>query len=362
MTYEFRPANTIEAERSLLLALAGSSGSGKTYSALRIATGLVQGTDKRIKFLDTEGGRGLHYRDMFDYDYAEIKAPFSPQTYQDAVTAAEAQPDAGVIVIDSLSHEWEGEGGILEMADEEILKGGTWPDGNPKIKPPAQWKEPKRAHKKFMARLLQCRAHLIFCLRAEEKMLMENQTDPQSGRKKMVVVAAKDRPIKERWAPICEKRFMYEMTASFLMLESDPGKAVPLKLQEQHRVAFPENAHVSENSGKALADWARGNKSTTGAPSHPSPGASDKGSGDSPRSTAPRLLIQGRELKEFQTIDEWADKMIEVINAIKADNIQGFWDSNKAHMEAIFAKDDYKPHVVRIEGHMENKMERENAE
>lgn len=320
MTYEFRPARSIDAVRSLLIALAGSSGSGKTYSALRIATGLVEGTGKRIRFIDTEGGRGLHYKDQFDYDYTEIAAPFRPMTYQDAILAAEQDPQTGVIVVDSLSHEWEGEGGILEWADEILLSAGTWPDGNPKMKPPAQWKEPKQAHKRFMNRMLQCRAHLIFCLRAEEKMLMETQTDNQ-GRKKTVVVAAKDRPLHERWAPICEKRFMYEMTASFLMLDKTsggtPGVPVPLKLQEQHKGAFPDGKHISEASGHALAEWAGGGHPTAA----PSQAASTSAGPDQPRSeadsaaapgpdhdpTRPRWIFGDGQTRFYDDPDAWED-------------------------------------------------------
>lgn len=321
MTFEYRPARSIDAVRSLLIALAGSSGSGKTFSALRIATGLVEGTGKRIRFIDTEGGRGLHYRDQFDYDYAELQAPFRPQAYQDAIAAAENDPATGVIVVDSLSHEWEGEGGILEWADEILLSAGTWPDGNPKMKPPAQWKEPKQAHKRFMARMLQCRAHLIFCLRAEEKMLMETQTDEQTGRKKTVVVAAKDRPLHERWQPICEKRFMYEMTASFLMLDKTsggtPGVPVPLKLQEQHKGAFPDGKHISEASGKVLAEWAGGGHPTAGAsrPASASEGATPRSEADSAPAagpspdngpdTTPRWILGNGQEQSIDTIADW---------------------------------------------------------
>jgi hypothetical protein len=239
MSFHFRKA--AREQTSVLIALAGSSGSGKTYSALRLARGLV-GKDGKFAVIDTEAGRALHYADRFDFDHGDLKPPFRPDAYLQAIEAAESA-GYGAVVIDSMSHEYEGEGGLLEWA-EELEAGGT--------KSPANWKKPKMEHKRMVNRLLQMRCHLIFCLRAEEKMLVERING------KLQVTAAKDRPLKERWHPICEKRFMYEMTASFLLLDSAPGVGQPIKLQDQHRSAFHDGAVIDESAGEALAAWAKG--------------------------------------------------------------------------------------------------------
>ena len=268
MSYTFRPA--VRTKTSVLTAIAGTTGTGKTFSALKLATGLAGPTGK-IAFIDTEAGRALHYADQFRFDHLDLKAPFRPAAYRDAIVAAE---EAGydVIVIDSMSHEYEGEGGILEWADA-LLDGGE--------KSPGNWKEPKSQHKRMMNRLVQCRAHLIFCLRAEEKMLVEqvaqlnNDGSPKmwNGKPSMktVVTAAKDRPVQERWHPICEKRFMYEMTASFLLLPDKPGVGIPVKLQEQHRPFFPEGQRIGDDSGAGLGAWAKGGKAV--APNQHQPAA-----------------------------------------------------------------------------------------
>lgn len=269
MPYEFRPA--VRTKTSVLIALAGTTGTGKTFSALKLATGLA-GPSGRIAFIDTEAGRALHYADQFRFDHLDIKPPFRPAAYRDAIVAAE---EAGydVIVVDSMSHEYEGEGGILEWADELLGQGE---------KSPGNWKEPKSAHKRMMNRLVQCRAHLIFCLRAEEKMLLEQipetnqdgspRINSKTGKPwmKTVVTPAKDRPVEERWQPICEKRFMYEMTASFLLLPDKPGVGLPVKLQEQHRPFFPEGRRIGEESGAGLGAWAKGGKAV---PSRHQPGS-----------------------------------------------------------------------------------------
>ena len=234
MSFQFTPARREQV--SLLIALAGASGSGKTYSALRLAKGISP--SGKIAFIDTEARRGLHYADRFNFMHADMRPPFRPTRFIEAIHAAE---DAGaeVVIIDSFSHEYDGEGGIMDWADE-LEKGGT--------KSPGNWKVPKQAHKKMMNALLQCRASIIFCLRADEKIKIERDNG------KTVIV-----PL--GWMPICEKRFAFEMTASFTLTPELPGVPrfdLPHKVQEQHRAMFPEGVPIGEASGEAIAKWARG--------------------------------------------------------------------------------------------------------
>lgn len=252
MTFQFKPA--IREETSLLIGIAGASGSGKTYSALRLATGLAG--DGSIAFIDTEAGRALHYADQFKFNYGELTAPFTPDRYAEAIQAAD-KAGHKVIVIDSMSHEWEGTGGILEWADQL----------GQNMKPPKNWMKPKRSHKAMVNALLQCRAHLIFCLRAEDKIKIT-----KDDRGKMVIIQPDQIPPQDRWIPICEKRFMYEMTISMVLGVENPGVPIPVKIQQQHRFAFEQGQHVSEKTGQALAQWARGgaSKGTVTEPSEPS--------------------------------------------------------------------------------------------
>jgi len=234
MTFQFAPAKREMV--SLLIALAGASGSGKTYSALRLARGMAP--SGKIAFIDTEARRGLHYASDFEFIHADMRPPFTPARFIEGIQAAE-QSGAEVVIIDSFSHEYDGVGGIIDWADNLAANG---------VKSPGNWKEPKLAHKKLMNALLQCRASIIFCLRADEKIeiLRENG--------KTVV-----RPL--GWMPICEKRFMFEMTASFTLTPDKPGIPhfdLPHKLQQQHRAFFTDRAPISEDSGRALAEWARG--------------------------------------------------------------------------------------------------------
>jgi len=246
MTTNFRPA--VRENVGLIIGLAGSSGSGKTFTAMRLASGISGG--KPFAVIDTENRRALHYADQFKFEHAELRAPFRPATYAEAIAAADA---AGypVIVVDSMSHEWAGDGGILDWQEEEFQRMGA----REAVKM-AAWIKPKAAHKHMVTKLLQVRAHLILCMRAEEKIDMVKGDDG-----KMKIVPKVGPGGFKGWLPICEKNLPYELTASFLLTADAPGIPKPIKLQEQHRALFPLDQPITEESGRLIAQWAAGGAS-----------------------------------------------------------------------------------------------------
>jgi hypothetical protein len=251
MSFTFRPA--VRENVSLLIGLAGSSGSGKTYTAMRLAKGIAG--EKPFCVIDTEAGRAKHYADLFRFDHGDLKPPFSPAAYADAIAAADA---AGypVIIVDSTSHEHAGEGGILDMQEAEFQRMG----GREAVKM-TSWIKPKSEHRKMVSRLLQIRAHLILCFRAEEKIEMVKGPDGKMEVRKKVTATGLD-----GWVPICEKNLPYELTASFLLMASKPGVPLPIKLQEQHKSLFPLDRPITEESGARLAAWAKGGAGRVGSP------------------------------------------------------------------------------------------------
>lgn len=125
----FRPA--VKQEAKLRLAVAGPSGSGKTYTALAVGTALGD----RVAVVDTEHGSASKYADIFDFDVVNFNAPFHPNRFIEAIHNAE---DAGyeVVILDSVSHAWNGAGGLLEIVDTAAkkYKGNTymaWSEGTP---------------------------------------------------------------------------------------------------------------------------------------------------------------------------------------------------------------------------------------
>ena len=240
MSFQFRPA--LRENVSLLIGLAGASGSGKTYSAMRLAKGIAG--PKKFVVLDTEAGRAKHYADQFVFDHGDMHPPFSPLAYMAAIKAAD---DAGypVIIVDSMSHEHAGEGGLLDWHEAELerMAGQDWQKREAcKM---AAWIKPKMAHKQMVQRLLQVRAHLILCFRAEEKIKMER-------------VEGKMKIVPQGWMPITEKNLPYELTVSFMLTDEKPGYGRPIKLQEQHKAFFNPNKPIDEEAGRKLAQWASG--------------------------------------------------------------------------------------------------------
>lgn len=244
MPYQFKQAK--KEAVGLLIGLVGASGSGKTYSAMRLASGIV-GKGNRFAVIDTEARRALHYADMFDFDHCELGAPFRPDSYAEAIQAA-AKAGYKAIVVDSTSHEWAGEGGILDWQEEELHRMAGDDYRKRETCKMAAWIKPKMSHKQMVQKLLQVNSHLILCFRAEEKVKMEKDAQ---GKMQIVPIG---------WQPVCSKELPYELTVSFLLTTDKPGIPQPIKLQEQHKVMFPTGKLLSEESGRLVAEWAKGNK------------------------------------------------------------------------------------------------------
>lgn len=259
MTFTFRPG--VRANVPLLLGLAGGTGSGKTMTALLLARGIAGGDPFYV--IDTENGRALHYADDFKFEHGELHAPFRPARYADAIAAAEAA-GAKVIVVDSMSHEWTGDGGMLDWQEEEMR--------GEESRRMSSWIKPKADHRKFVTRLLQTNAHVILCFRAEPKVDMKKDAQ---GRWQVVPKASLVGL--DGWVPISEKMLPYELTASFLLMADQPGIPKPIKLQEQHRPFFPLDSPITEAAGVQLAAWAAGGAALAAPPPAPTEkaGASD---------------------------------------------------------------------------------------
>lgn len=249
MTVSFRPAKR-EAV-GLLIGLAGASGSGKSFSALRLARGLAGA--KPFAVVDTEAGRMLHYADSFQpWEHAELHAPFTPGAYAEAIKTAD---EAGypVIVVDSASHEHAGEGGLLDMFDAEFERMGS----RDTVKMSA-WIKPKSEHKRFVSRLLQVRAHVILNFRAESKVEIVKENGKTVVRPKRSLTSI------DGWIPITEKSLPFELTLSLLLTPDAPGIPKPIKLQAQHRPFMPLDQPLDERVGESLATWAAGDAAKPG--------------------------------------------------------------------------------------------------
>jgi hypothetical protein len=156
------------------------------------------------------------------------------------------------------------------------------------------------AHKRMVQQLLQVRAHLILCLRAEDKteMVKDERTGKIEFKPKQTLAGFRG------WIPICEKRVPFELTASIIVTPDKPGHPQPIKLNGQHRPFFPLDTPIGEEAGRRLAEWARGG----GAPLTASPAPVQ--SAPPATTTAPPTLSSGPPA---------GDERIGLVDAIKAE-------------------------------------------
>ena len=157
MALSFKKATKSQAR--LRLALVGPAGSGKTYTALKLAKGL----GKRIAVIDTEHGSASKYADVVDFDVLELES-FSPRTYVEAIQAAVAE-GYDVIIIDSLSHAWMGKDGALEQVDRAAKRGGGNSFG--------AWRDVTPQHNALVEAIVGCKAHVIATMRAKTEYAQE---------------------------------------------------------------------------------------------------------------------------------------------------------------------------------------------
>ncbi len=226
MSFEIRKAQRQGAR--LLIQLSGVSGSGKTYTALQIAYGLAGNDADKVVLIDTENRRGSLYANALPqpFNIIDFYAPFSPSRYIEAIEAA-CKAGAEVIVIDSVTHEWESEGGCEWIANQS-----RFPD----------WKRAKSEHKRFMTYMLQCPAHIIACTRAREKVDFSDPKNP--------------RPLGVQ--PIQEKNFSYEATVSLMMWDQGQRQDV-LKCPAELQVVLGRGkGYLSADDGTRLREWVDG--------------------------------------------------------------------------------------------------------
>lgn len=220
---------------SALICLFGFSGCGKTLSAINIA----QGLGGKTFFLDTETGRGRVYaEDAKGFTYGELTPPFTPERY---ITALRQIQRGGFdnLIIDSGSHEWDGLGGMLEIADNKELAAGK----NIGL---AKWSV-KNRHKSFMGTLMASRMNVLICLRAKDRYVQE-------GRGKDMEIYM------DGFVPIQERNFKYDMMIQLPMPEDGQGRYLMdrkagFKCPRDLLPAFEEGKQINFEVGVRIAEW-----------------------------------------------------------------------------------------------------------
>lgn len=149
-----------KSQAKLRMALMGPSGSGKTYTALSVAGALGN-----VAVIDTEHGSASKYGDQFTFDVLEL-TEYHPQQYIDAIQAASESGEYDVLVIDSLSHAWNGSGGVLEIVDKASKRS----DAKNTF---AAWRDATPLHNQLVEALLAAPLHLIVTMRSKTEYVLE---------------------------------------------------------------------------------------------------------------------------------------------------------------------------------------------
>lgn len=217
------------------LGLAGVSGSGKTYSALLLAKGIAGSWDK-IAVIDTENGSADLYAHLGDYNTITLEAPYSPERYIEAIETCE-KAGMEVIVIDSMTHEWAGTGGCLEIQEK---LGGRYQD----------WAKVKPRHRKFLDKILSSNCHVITTVRSKQDYAMS----VENGKSKVTKLGLKQ---------VTEEGFEYELTISFDV--SQNHLTTTSKDRTGVFVDKPEFV-VTEATGKTIKKWTEKGIEPTAAP------------------------------------------------------------------------------------------------
>jgi len=205
----------------LRLAIDGASGSGKTWGALAIATSF----GGNVAVIDTEHGSASLYSDRFNFDVMELKGDFAPEKYIAGIKGAE-KAGYDVIIIDSLSHEWEGLGGCLDIQNK---LGGRYTD----------WGKVTPRHDALIQSILGCNMHVIATMRTKAEYIIEKN---QNG---------KDAPRKVGTAPKQRDGLEYEFTAVFNLSQQHIASVS----KDRTSLFDGRDFMLDESVGKLLIEW-----------------------------------------------------------------------------------------------------------
>ncbi|MBQ9390375.1 MAG: AAA family ATPase [Synergistaceae bacterium] len=221
----FRKAERRKAK--LRLAITGPAGSGKTYGALLIA----QGLGGRIAMIDTENGSGDLYADTCDYDVQTLTAPYSVQKYITAIHEAEEE-GYDILIIDSLSHAWSGEGGLLDVHSQmtrSMKSGNSY----------AAWNRITPWHNRLIETMLSSKCHIIATMRTKTDYAM---IQTEKGKTEIQKVGL---------APVQRDGMDYEFTIVF-----DLSMEHSVTVSKDRTSLFDRQIfNISADTGKILKKW-----------------------------------------------------------------------------------------------------------
>ena len=220
----FRKAQRTKAK--LRLAITGPAGSGKTYSALLLAFGI----GGKIALIDTENGSGDLYANLGDYDICNLNAPYTVEKYLNAIHEAENE-GYDVIIIDSLSHAWNGEGGLLDRQSRlaETSRANSY----------TAWRQITPLYNKLINAMLTSPVHIIATMRSKTEYI---QIENERGKNEIKKVGL---------APIQRDGMDYEFTTVFDLTASHN-----VSVSKDRTTLFDGSIFsITKETGELLREW-----------------------------------------------------------------------------------------------------------
>ncbi len=214
----------------LRAALCGTAGSGKTYSSLLLALGIA-GQDGKIAVIDTERGSASLYSDLCSFDTAELEPPYTPRRYIDLIREAGKTYD--VLIIDSLTHAWAGQGGVLDMHSDKTRVDRS-------VNSYTAWRDVTPEHNLLVDTILGCPCHVIATMRSKTAYELQ-----QNDRGKMV-------PVKIGLQPIQRDGLEYEFT---LVWDVISNGNIATASKDRTRLWHNRSEMISKEHGVELSKW-----------------------------------------------------------------------------------------------------------
>jgi len=272
-TVAYKPvsfATTAELDKRLpvSIGISGASGSGKTYSALEVVTGLAEGVAGKgapIAFVDTENRRGLHYREEFPqmlghyvdfgpFDAAGALVGYPPERW---IAMLDMVEKSGVtaMVIDSFSHSWEGIGGVLEMHAKELERLAGGDEARAERVNFLAWAPVKPRYRRLINRIVRSPVNVVICTRAKK---VPQKWDAAAGAYVNVWETRTRRP-DVPWNPAIDEALIYEMTVMVILDPAQPGcPRYAVKCADGFKRLFRADAPLGADVGRAMAAWSKG--------------------------------------------------------------------------------------------------------
>lgn len=207
------------------VSIAGASGSGKTYSALCVAKGMVSNLNK-VAVIDTENGSSHLYSHLGDFSVLTLGAPYSPEAYIMAINEA-IKNGYECIIIDSLSHEWQGPGGIIDIHGQ--MEGNSF----------TNWNKVTPRHNALIQKIVNAPVHVIATLRSKTEYIMQQKNGKSIPEKMGLKAVQRDD---------CE----YEFTVAF---ELNKYHVAAVSKDRTGLFQHEPELKLSEDLGKRIIDW-----------------------------------------------------------------------------------------------------------